>query len=279
VTAATEDLYRTYGPVAASFWRIMAVARRHAYVLQRSPHRLFDVVMWPAVDVVLFGSIGIFAAGRANSAGSQVALYLMVGVVLWHVVYQAQISLATGMLEETWSRSVLNLLVTPMKEWEYVAGVALFGLVKLVAGVGTVAFIAWIAYSFNITTVGFGLIPIALILLAVGWAIALFVIGLVLRFGAGAEAFAWGVLFVVMPLSGTFYPVSSLPPVLRPIGELLPTTHAFAAGRAFAMGQPTPWHELWLATGGTALVLALALAYLGWMLRIFRSRGFVTRYS
>jgi len=279
VTAATEELYRTYGPVAASFWRIMAVARRHAYVLQRSPHRLFDVVMWPAVDVVLFGSIGIFAAGRANSAGSQVALYLMVGVVLWHVVYQAQISLATGMLEETWSRSVLNLLVTPMKEWEYVAGVALFGLVKLVAGVGTVAFIAWLAYSFNITTVGFGLIPIALILLAVGWAIALFVIGLVLRFGAGAEAFAWGVLFVVMPLSGTFYPVSSLPPVLRPIGELLPTTHAFAAGRAFAMGQPTPWHELWLATGGTVLVLALALAYLGWMLRIFRSRGFVTRYS
>ena len=279
MTAATEELYRTYGPVAASFWRIMAVARRHAYVLQRSPHRLFDVVMWPAVDVVLFGSIGIFAAGRANSAGSQVALYLMVGVVLWHVVYQAQISLATGMLEETWSRSVLNLLVTPMKEWEYVAGVALFGLVKLVAGVGTVAFIAWLAYSFNITTVGFGLIPIALILLAVGWAIALFVIGLVLRFGAGAEAFAWGVLFVVMPLSGTFYPVSSLPPVLRPIGELLPTTHAFAAGRAFAMGQPTPWHELWLATGGTVLVLALALAYLGWMLRIFRSRGFVTRYS
>jgi len=279
VTAATEDLYRTYGPVAASFWRIMAVARRHAYVLQRSPHRLFDVVMWPAVDVVLFGSIGIFAAGRANSAGSQVALYLMVGVVLWHVVYQAQISLATGMLEETWSRSVLNLLVTPMKEWEYVTRVALFGLVKLVAGVGTVAFIAWIAYSFNITTVGLGLIPIALLLLAVGWAIALFVIGLVLRFGAGAEAFAWGVLFVVMPLSGTFYPVSSLPPVLRPIGELLPTTHAFAAGRAFAMGQPTPWHELWLATGGTVLVLALALAYLGWMLRIFRSRGFVTRYS
>ncbi len=104
-------------------------------------------------------------------------------------------------------------------------------------------------------------------------------VGLVLRFGSGAEAFAWGVLFVVMPLSGVFYPVSSLPLVLRPIGEALPTTHAFAAGRAFAMGQPTPWHELALATAGTVGALALSLAYLGWMLRIFRSRGFVTRYS
>src|SRR5260370_4966836 len=34
------------------------------------------------------------------------------------------------------------------------------------------------------------------ILLVVGWAISLFVMGLVLRFGTGAEALAWGVMFV-----------------------------------------------------------------------------------
>src|SRR2546430_5720467 len=218
-----------YAGAAASFWRIMAIARRHAYVLQRSPHRLFDVVMWPAVDVVLFGSIGIFAAGRATSGASQVALFLLVGVVLWHVVYQAQIALATGFLEETWSRSLLSLMVTPMREWEYLAGVAIFGLVKLFLGVGAVALIAWVAYAFSIISLGFGLIPVAALLLATGWAIALFVVGLVLRFGSGAEALAWGILFVVMPLSGTFYPVSALPGLLRPIGEVLPTTHALAA--------------------------------------------------
>jgi ABC-2 type transport system permease protein len=268
----------TYQGAAASFWRVMAIARRHAYVMQRSPHRLFDVVMWPVVDVVLFGSIGIFAAGRLGT-NAQVALYLLVGVVLWHVVYQAQISLATGFLEETWSRTVLSLMVTPMREWEYVAGVALFGLVKLVGGVGAVALIAWLAYAFNITSLGWGLLPVAVLLLTLGWTIALFVIGLVLRFGSGAEALAWGILFVVMPLSGTFYPPSALPGILRPIGELLPTTHAFAAGRAFAQGGPTPWHELALATVGTVVLLLLGLGYLTWMLRVFRARGFVTRYS
>lgn len=270
---------QTYGPAAASFWRVMAVARRHAYVFQRSPHRLFDVVVWPAVDVVLFGTIGIFAAGRASGTAGQVALYLLVGVVLWHVVYQAQISVATGFLEETWSRTVLSLMVTPMREWEYLAGVALFGLVKLVLGVGAVAMIAWLAFTFKITTVGFGLLPVAALLLAVGWAIALFVIGLVLRFGSGAEALAWGILFVIMPLSGTFYPVSALPAALRPIGQMLPTTHAFAAGRIFAESGATPWRELGLATTGTAVMVALGLAYVWWMLRQFRIRGFVTRYS
>jgi ABC-2 type transport system permease protein len=166
-----------------------------------------------------------------------------------------------------------------MREWEYVVGVALFGLVKLVLGVGAVALIAWLAYAFNITSLGLGLIPVAALLLTVGWTIALFVIGLVLRFGSGAEALAWGILFVVMPLSGTFYPVSALPGILRPIGDALPTTHAFAAGRAYAQGGPTPWHELGLAALGTVVFLLLALGYLTWMLRIFRARGFVTRYS
>ena len=259
--------------------RILAIAQRHAYVLQRSPHRLFDIVVWPVVDVVLFGSIGVFAAGRATGPARQVALYLLVGVVLWHVVYQAQIAVATGFLEETWSRSVLNLMVTPLREWEYLAGVALFGLVKLVAGVGAVALIAWLAYAFKVTSIGLGLVPIAALLLAIGWAIAMFVIGLVLRFGAGAEALCWGILFAVMPLSGVFYPVRALPAVLRPIGAALPTTHAFAAGRVLAAGGHTPWHELALAAAGTVALVALSLAYLGRMLRVFRARGYVTRYS
>src|SRR5204863_5352547 len=248
-------------------------------VLQRSPHRFFDVVVWPAVDVVLFGSIGIFATGRAGAGAGQVALYLLVGVVLWHVVYQSEIAMATAFLEETYSRSVMSLMVSPLRDWEYVLGAALFGMAKLVMGVGVVSLIAWFAYAFRITSLGFGLIPVAALLLTVGWAIALFVIGLVLRFGTGAEALAWGILFAVMPLSGVFYPVGALPGVLRPIGEVLPTTHAFAAGRAFARGDPLPWSELGLAAVGTAVLLVVSLGYLGWMLRIFRARGFVTRYS
>jgi ABC-2 type transport system permease protein len=268
-----------YSPAAATMWRVLAVARRHAYVMQRSPHRLFDVVVWPVVDVLLFGSIGVFAASRATNGAAQFALYLLVGVILWHVVYQAQIAVATGFLEETWSRSVLNLMATPMREWEYVLGVALFGMVKLVVAVGGVALIVWGAFAFNITGIGPGMIGVAVLLLVVGWSIALFVIGLVLRFGAGAEAFAWGILFVIMPLSGAFYPVEAMPSALQPIAHALPTTHAFSVGRAVAAGQPMPWGEFAIGAAGTLAVAVIGLTYVTWMLRVFRRRGYVTRYS
>jgi ABC-2 type transport system permease protein len=250
-------------------------------VLYRSPHRLFDVTVWPIVDTVLFGSLGVYfiSQGGPNSAGQAGVAYLLSGIVLWHVVYQAQIAVSTGFMEETWSRNLLSLMVTPLRELELVAGIALFGLAKLAMGVGVVAVAAFALYAFDVTALGLGLLPVIVILMVGGWVIALFVVGLILRFGNGAEALAWGIMFVVMPLGGVFYPVEALPTFVQPISELLPTTHAFAAGRELIGGGPTPWGELGLAAAGTLVAMAAALAFVAWMLRLFRRRGYITRYS
>jgi ABC-2 type transport system permease protein len=81
----------------APWVRMWAVARRYAYVLYRSPHRLFDVSVWPIVDTVLFGSLGVFFArqGGPSTAAEAGVAYLLSGIVLWHVVYQAQIAVST----------------------------------------------------------------------------------------------------------------------------------------------------------------------------------------
>lgn len=268
----------TLSEARLAWLRIRAVARRHRYVLQRSPHRLFDVTIWPLVDVLLFGSIGSFVVHQPG-AGAKAFGYLLGGIVLWHVIYQSQIAVSTGFLEETWSRNLLNLMVTPLKEAEYVLGVALFGLVKLAMGVGLVALTAFAFFSFNITKLGLGLIPVAAILLAVGWVIALFVIGVVLRFGSGAEALAWGILFAVLPLSGVFYPVDALPAVVRPIAIALPTTHAFNAMRTILDGKGIDWTQIGIAAAETIGLTVAALLFLTAMLKLFRSRGYITRYS
>ena len=260
-----------------SWVRIKAVVRRHAYVLQRSPHRLFDVTIWPLVDVLMFGSLAVFLA-RATPRQAAFG-YVLAGVLLWQIVYQAQISLSTGFLEEAWSRNLLNLMVTPLRESEYVLGVALFGLVKLAMGAGVVTLTALVLYSFDISDLGWSLLPIAGVLLVVGTVISFFVIGLVLRFGAGAEALAWGVLFLVLPLSGVFYPVDALPAVLRPISQALPSTHAFEATRSVIDGRGLDWGQLGLAYLLAAAALLVGLAFLRHMLAVFRRRGYVTRYS
>jgi ABC-2 type transport system permease protein len=259
--------------------RMRAIARRHAYVMVRSPHRLFDVTLWPLVDVLLFGSLGAYI-GSAHATGSQrAASYLIAGIILWHVVYQSQIALSTGLLEETWTRNLLNLMVTPLTEIEYVGGVALFGMVKLVLGIAVMTLAAFAFFGFHAWSLGLGLLPIAAVLLVVGWAISLFVMGIVLRFGTGAEALAWGIMFVVMPLSGVFYPVSALPAFLQPVALALPTTHAFIALRGLVDGHGLDRVQVVLAAVTAVALLGLGFAFLTRMLTMFRRRGLVTRYS
>src|SRR5215217_4638692 len=112
--------------------RIATVVRRHWYVLRRSPHRFFDLTVWPLLDVLLFGSLGAFVAAEDASGDSRAGVnYLLAGIAMLHVLYQLQIAIATGCMEETWSRNLLNVLTTPLTEAEYVSGIAVFGLAKL----------------------------------------------------------------------------------------------------------------------------------------------------
>ena len=254
--------------------RVAAIAKRHWWVLKRSPHRSFDIILWPIVDTLTFGSLAI-----AYQSNQTRAFYVLAGVVLWHVIYQAQIAVSAGFLEETWSRNLLSLMVSPVTEAEYLLGTGLFGLVKTVLGVGGVALTALICYSFGITSLGIGLIPVAALLLLSGWVIAMLVIGIVLRYGTGAEALVWGILFVLMPLSGTFFPVAALPGPLQPVAQALPTTHAFTAARMLVDGGAFPWHELFVSAVLTVIGGAAAMYYVTSMLRLFRRRGYVTRYS
>jgi len=155
----------------------------------------------------------------------------------------------------------------------------LFGMVKLFMGLAVVSLTALAFFAFNVTDLGIGVIPVAAVLLLAGWLIALFVIALVLRFGTGAEALAWGILFVVMPLSGVFYPIAALPWLLRPVAEALPTTHAFIAGRALFDGRGLLWGELGIALVLCVVMGAVILVFLARMLWTFRARGYISRYT
>jgi ABC-2 type transport system permease protein len=257
---------------------IGAIVRRHYYVQKRGWHRWFDILVWPTVDTVIWGSIGQFVSQQGGASRSGLP-YMLTGILMMHVLYQANISVSTGFMEETWSRNLLNMMVTPITELDFMAGVVLFGLAKLAVGLSTVALAALVLYSFNVLSIGWAIVPIVGVLMLVGWCIALFVMGFVLRFGNGAEILAWGVLFVVVALSGVFYPVDALPAALRPISELLPSTHALIAARTVLDGDPLPWSELAKSAIALAVLIPLSMAYLNWMLRTFRSRGYVTRYS
>jgi ABC-2 type transport system permease protein len=261
-----------------SLHRIAVVVRRHWLVLWRSPHRWFEVGFWPFMDVILWGSLGVFVA-RQDSTSHAGTAYLLAGIVLFHVLFQVQITGTTGVLEETWTRNLLNVLTTPVTELEYVLAIAFFGLVKCLLAMAALTVATIALFGFDLSEVGWAVVPIAGILVLNGWALALVVIGLILRYGQSAEILAWGLNYVVMALSGVFFPVDALPPGLRSVASLLPTTWAFSELRHALDGLPFDWSGFAVALVTSLVLVALSGLLAVHLLRVFRRKGLVTRYS
>ncbi|HEY2814946.1 MAG TPA: ABC transporter permease [Acidimicrobiales bacterium] len=261
-----------------SWLRIKTVVRRHWYVLWRSPNRWFDIAVWPVFDVLLFGSLGAFVA-QENDASQAAAPYLLAGIMLFHVLFQCQIAVTTGFMEETWSRNLLNIMTTPITEGEYAAGLALYAFMKLIMAMLTISVVAFVTYQFNLGSIGWGLVPIVGVLLLVGWSVSLLVIGLILRYGQSAEILAWGTNFVMLALSGVFNPISALPAAVQPIARILPTTFAFRAMRTLLAGGGIPWDDIAWGYLGAFVFCAFGYWFIVHMLDTFRRRGYVTRFS
>jgi ABC-2 type transport system permease protein len=261
------------------FIRVAAVIRRHWLVLWRGPHRWFEIGFWPVMDAILWGSLGIYLSTTAGTPNATVVGLLLGGITLFWTLTVVQMTVSLSVMDETNTRNLLNILTTSVTPAEYLLGVAAFGLLKLTLTMTTISVMTTLIYGFALNSLGWNAVPIVLLLIVNGWALGFIILGLVLRFGPSAEILTWGLNYVMMSISGVFFPASALPGGLGDVVKYLPTGLAFGAMRAILSGRPAPAGTLWMASAGSVVVLVLALAFCAWMLRVFRRRGFVTRYS
>ena len=227
--------------VAASFTRVGAIVLRHMYLLRSSWPRLLEIAYWPMVQLLTWGFlqsfIGQSIAGQTGGAvpgrGLMIAGGTLIGsMLLWDIMFRAQIGFSASFLEEMWSRNMANLFMSPLRPMEFAVSLALVSLIRLGIGLIPVTIFALVFFGFNVYSLGFALIIFFINLVLTSWAIGLVVAGLILRFGMGAEGLAWSVLFLLMPFACVYYPVSVMPPWLQVVAWTLPPTYVFEGMRA-----------------------------------------------
>ena len=89
------------------------------------------------------------------------------------------------------------------------------------------------------------------------WSVGLMMSGLIMRVGQSAETFAWAAVFLLMPLSGVFYPVTILPYWLQVLSRGIPTSYVFDGMRAILRDHTVQWDGLAIAAGLSVLYLVL----------------------
>ena len=257
---------------------VLAIALRQFYLMRGSPARLFPLVMWVAVDILLWGFITKYLETVATPGFNFVST-LLGAVLLWDFFARVMMGVTTAFFEDVWSRNFLNIFATPLSIAEYVAGLVLTSVVT--SALSLVMMIALASAIFGLSFFAYGvmLVPCLLVLFLTGIALGIFGAGIVLRLGPAAEWLIWPIPALVSPFVGVFYPLATLPAWMQTVAYALAPSYVFEGVRAIVTGGTFPASHLLWAAGLAALYILLATVFFVRVYRYAVRTGLLARYS
>jgi ABC-2 type transport system permease protein len=232
--------------------RIGAMIARYWYLLRSSWPRLLELIYWPAVQMLTWGFLQLYI-GENSGFFARAGGTFIGAVLLWDILFRGQLGFSVSFLEEMWSRNLANLMISPLRPIEFVMALMVMSIVRLAIGMVPVSLLAIGFFGFNLYGLGLALAAFFVNLILTSWAVGIFVSGLVMRNGLGAESFAWTIMFLLMPLACVYYPVAVLPDWLQWVALALPPTYVFEGMRGLLIEHIFRADLMWRALALNAL--------------------------
>src|SRR5215471_1870141 len=169
-----------------SWRRIAAMIERYWYLLRSSWPRLLELVYWPAVQMLMWGFLQLYIGQNAGYFARAGGTFIG-AVLLWDILFRGQLGFSVSFLEEMWSRNLANIMMSPLRPMEFVLALMAMSIIRLAVGMVPVSLLAIAFFGFNLWGLGLALAAFFANLILTSWSVGIFVSGLVLRNGLGAE--------------------------------------------------------------------------------------------
>jgi ABC-2 type transport system permease protein len=247
-------------------------------LIRGSPVRMFPMVTWVAIDIVLWGFITRYL-NEVSGSGVNFVPTLLGGVLLWDFCTRIMQGVTTAFLEDVWSRNFLNLFASPLSISEYITGLVITSVATSIIGLIVMLLLATVVFHLQFFSMGLPLLGFLLVLFVFGISLGIFASAMVLRYGPASEWLVWPLPALLSPFAAVFYPLAVLPHWMQWVAMALPPAYVFEGMRALLAGQPFPGTEL--LEGSLAAVIQLLLAAYFYA-RVYRHAvrtGLLARYS
>jgi len=257
--------------------RINAIILHHLYFWKRSLPRWLDVFYWPIITIVVWGFITSYLRGPEMQATEFLGAMLLGGITLWMIFQRAQQDFSIAYLQDIWSRSIVNLYVSPLTNLEFIIASIAIGLIKVVITLLVMVGLAFALYSFNLFDMGFALLPFVAMILIFAWSLGLFSTGIIFRFGTDAQIIAFSIAFVLQPFVAVFYPLEVLPQVVQYIGLAFPITYVFEGMRELLATGVFNWLDFAWSLGLNIFYMILCGWFFGKMFASVKKKGLLAK--
>ena len=253
--------------------RIIALLIRYQNIALGSMPRLISIFYWPTVQILFWGFFtNYFYQINEFNIWSSLNVILS-AVVLWDVLFRSQLGLSMSFFEELWSRNLPNLFITPIKDHEIIISLLLISFLRTILGLTPAIFFANYFFNFHLFELGLYLLFFFFNLTLIGWSIGLFVSALVLRHGQSFEELAWAIIFIVLPFSCVYYPLSSLPEIMQSFSSIFPTTMIFEEMRSLIFNSHVEYLNIIKIFCINIILLLLSSSFFLYTLNVVRKKG------
>jgi ABC-2 type transport system permease protein len=257
---------------------IAGIVLRQIYLLRGSPVRVFPMVTWVAIDIVLWGFITRYL-NSVSGSGVNFVPTLLGGVLLWDFCTRIMQGVSTAFLEDVWSRNFLNLFASPLSISEYIAGLVITSVMTSGLGVVVMLVIATGVFHLQFFSLGVPLVAFLMVLFVFGITLGIFASAIVLKLGPASEWLLWPMPALLSPFAAVFYPLSTLPHWMQWVAHALPPAYVFEGMRSLLHGGGFPAALLMQGVAIAATELLLAAYYYGRVYRHAVRTGLLARYS
>ena len=95
-------------------------------------------------------------------------------VLLWDILFRGQLGFSISFMEEMWARNIGNLMMSPLRPFEFITALMVMSIVRLAIGTVPVTFLAIAFFGFNLYGLGLALVAFFLNLMLTAWAVGIF---------------------------------------------------------------------------------------------------------
>lgn len=238
--------------------------------------RIIDILLWPILELLMFGLLATSLQTQKNSALSGLSL-LVIGLIFWYVFARMTAEIILQIGDDTLSRNLKNILASPINLWQLQIALVLAGFTKVFLNLFVLIVVG--TFFFHLPIFPFGVMTFAYVFLLLSWGLSLglFLAGLLFIFGDRVIMLSWAIAGILQPFSLVFYPRSALPPVMKIVTYFIPASYVFESMRLQLSKGAVDAFGLTIATACIVLTFFLSTIFFHLSHQHARKTGLIMR--
>ena len=209
-------------------YKITSLVMRDMTIMKKSKVRFIESFYFPITTVLIWGLFSMYSKTFSVEAGM---LVLAVNI-LWSFAYLAQSVTNVLIMEDVWSDSFKQVILTGVTQFEYLAARIFVSTLNSIAVLAVMLGMAYWMFDMTMIATNFGeIMALSLITIIGSIGLAVMISALIIGLGREYAFLSWSTVQLFVFFSLPFIPLAAAPEALRYVAYVMPYTTVFEGAR------------------------------------------------